>query len=68
MLRFHVSNMTCGGCVKGVTRAIQGVAANAKVETDLSTREVAVSGAEDAAAIVEALRRAGFEAERAAAA
>ena len=63
MLRFHVSNMSCGGCAKGVTRAIQGVATGAKVDVDLSSREVAVSGTNDVAAIVDALKRAGYQAE-----
>ncbi|WP_336509768.1 heavy-metal-associated domain-containing protein, partial [Stutzerimonas kunmingensis] len=25
MQTFHIQNMTCGGCVRGVTRAIQSV-------------------------------------------
>lgn len=63
MLRFHVANMSCGGCAKGVTRAVQGVVANAKVEVDLASREVSVSGTSDSDGVIEALRRAGYQAE-----
>jgi copper chaperone len=62
MLRFHVANMTCGGCVKGVTRAVQKVAADAQVDVDLGKREVTVTGAQDGNAVLEAIRGAGFEA------
>lgn len=63
MLRFHVSNMSCGGCAKSVTRAVQGVAANAKVEVDLATREISVSGTSDRDGVIGALKRAGYQAE-----
>ncbi len=63
MLRFHVSNMSCGGCAKGVTRAIQGAVTGATVDVHLSSREVVVSGTNDEAAIVHALKRAGYQAE-----
>lgn len=63
MLRFHVSNMSCGGCAKGVTRAVQGIAAGAEVKVDLSTREISVSGTNDEAAVLDALERAGYRAE-----
>lgn len=67
MLRLHVSNMSCGGCVKGVTRAVQGIAAGSTVRADLAKREVVVSGAGDDGAVIAALQRAGFAAERIAA-
>lgn len=62
MLRLHISNMTCGGCVKGVTRAVQGVDPTAELDVDLPHRKVVVKGNSDGRSIVEALRRAGFEA------
>jgi copper chaperone CopZ len=30
-MEFHVEGMTCGGCARGVTRAIQAVDAHARV-------------------------------------
>ena len=62
MITLQVSNMTCGGCAKGVTRAVQGVDRHASVEIDLAKRLVAVRSSESASSIVEALTRAGFQA------
>lgn len=62
MIRVHVSNMSCGGCAKGVTRAILGVAPHAKVDVDLSDRVVTVNDASDEAAIVAAVQAAGYQA------
>jgi copper chaperone len=62
MLRFHVADMTCRGCVKGVTRAIQKVAADAQVEVDLGKRQVSVTGAPDRDAVLQAIKGAGFAA------
>ncbi|NTC12573.1 heavy-metal-associated domain-containing protein, partial [Agrobacterium tumefaciens] len=42
MLRFTVPNMTCGGCAKSVTKAIQSLDASAVISTDPSKREVLV--------------------------
>lgn len=39
-MEFHVEDMTCGGCARGVTRAIQAIDANAKVITEPPNRSV----------------------------
>ncbi len=39
-MRFTVSGMTCGGCIKAVTRAIQTADPNAQVKVDLSTQSI----------------------------
>ena len=39
---FNVQGMTCGHCVKAVTRAVQEQDAAAKVEVDLAARQVRV--------------------------
>lgn len=62
-MQFHVENMTCGGCARGVTKAIQSVDPAATVETDPSTRSVVVITASPQAAIQAALAQAGFPAE-----
>jgi copper chaperone len=41
-MQFHIENMTCGGCVRGVTRAIQSVDPTASVHADPATRKVDV--------------------------
>ncbi|MGC1301873.1 MAG: heavy-metal-associated domain-containing protein [Caulobacteraceae bacterium] len=66
MQRFSVPEMNCGGCVRGVTRAITGLDPEAVVEADLEAKTIAVSSRSDGAAIVEALKTAGFEAALAA--
>ncbi|MDP4003295.1 heavy-metal-associated domain-containing protein [Methylobacterium sp. NEAU K] len=66
MYRFTVSKMSCGGCAKSVTRAVQGVEPNARVGVDLETKLVTVSGsAEPADRIAQAIRDAGYPAEQA---
>jgi copper chaperone len=62
MLRFHVSNMNCGGCAKGVTRAVQGLDGDMRVDVDLSSREITVRGGVDPSRVVAALKQAGYEA------
>ena len=41
-MQFHIENMTCGGCVRGVTKAIQSVDPAAQVSADLATHKVDV--------------------------
>ncbi|ENX05734.1 heavy-metal-associated domain-containing protein [Acinetobacter courvalinii] len=59
-MEFHVENMTCGGCARGVTRAIQAVDTNAKVITDPPNRSVKVETTASQQQVVEALSEAGF--------
>ena len=33
-MQFHIENMTCGGCVRSVTKAIQSVDPSAEVTAD----------------------------------
>ena len=37
-MEFHVEDMTCGGCARGVTRAIQAIDANALTEAGFPPR------------------------------
>lgn len=68
MLRFHIPNMTCGGCAKGVTATLREADPAARVEIALETREVSIGNAtRDAANLEAALREAGWQAERLAA-
>ena len=39
-MKFTVSGMTCGGCIKAVTRAIQSADPNAQVKVDLPTQSI----------------------------
>ena len=59
-MQFHIENMTCGGCARGVTKAIQSVDANAQVTADPPTRSVEVESSASRVQIEQALIAAGF--------
>jgi len=57
---YTVIGMTCGGCAKSVTNAIQDAEPGASVEVDLDAKSVTVDGA-DEATVKQAVEDAGFE-------
>ncbi len=57
---YGVSGMTCEGCAKSVTRAIQAAAPQARVQVDLQKNTVTVEECADAALIAQAVADAGF--------
>ena len=59
-MQFHIDNMVCGGCVKGVTRAIQAVDSHAQVLADPETKLVEVTTSAPREQITAALREADF--------
>lgn len=59
-MRFHLEDMTCGGCVRGVTRAIQAVDPYATVEADPPSRTVEVGSTATREQLAAALTEAGF--------
>ena len=60
MIDFKVQGMTCGGCVRGVTDALQRVDADAVVNVDLASKTVSVSSAADVQQLKQAIEKAGF--------
>jgi copper chaperone len=60
-LSFQVEGMSCGHCRSSVTAAIRTIEPTAKVDVDLQSGLVTVAPARDRAAIVEAIRKAGYE-------
>ena len=56
---YTVTGMTCGGCARSVTSAIQAAAPAAKVEIDLAKQAVTVEGASEAE-VKQAVDGAGF--------
>lgn len=60
MMKFYVSDMTCGHCVSVITKAILQLQDDAKVEADLVSHIISVSGELDADEIIEALKEAGY--------
>lgn len=64
MLRFQIPDMTCGSCAKSVTKALQSVDPQARIETDPPAREVRVESTADESAFRAALGEAGYPAEQ----
>jgi len=64
--KYKVTGMTCGGCATSVTRAIQAVKPELKVEVSLEAAQVRVTGEHNPADIKRAVEDAGFDYEGAA--
>lgn len=62
-MQIHIENMTCGGCVRGVTRAIESVDAQAKIRADVATRHVEVNSVAAPEVLLAALQDAGYAAK-----
>lgn len=60
MYELQVEGMTCGGCVRGVTRSVQGVDSAAKVDVDLKNKKVRVETAAPLEVIISAIAEAGY--------
>jgi copper chaperone len=63
MHRFHIPTMTCGGCLNAVTRALQKADPAVRIDGCLETREVTAVSDKSEAALLSALREAGYPAE-----
>ena len=50
-MQFHIENMTCGGCARSVTKAIQSVDPAAEGKADPSTHKVDVKSSAPRAAV-----------------
>jgi len=60
---FNVQGMTCGHCVKAVTRAVQEQDAKAQVEVDLAAKQVRVKSVLMVEQVLAAIREEGYQAE-----
>lgn len=65
-MQFHVENMTCGGCARSVTKAIQSLDPAARVEADPATRKVVVTSQRSQQEIELVLAEVGYPAVQAA--
>ena len=65
-MKFQIDNMTCGGCARSVTKAIQKVDPAAEVEIDLDRRLVEVRSEQPPTAFASALDQVGYPAVAAA--
>ena len=65
VLRFHVANLTCGGCARAVESALRAGGTPSGLQFDLAAREVRIDASErDAAAIAARLMQDGWQAGR----
>jgi copper chaperone len=55
-----VSGMTCGGCTKAITRAVQLQDAEATVQVDLDSQKVEIESRLDRETLVTIIADAGF--------
>jgi copper chaperone len=59
---FHVPGMNCGGCLRAITRAVQALDPQARVEADLEARTIKVVSSESEATLLKALSGGGYPA------
>lgn len=59
-MQFRIEDMTCGGCVRRITKAVQSVDPDAIVDADVAGRQLRVSSAAPEAQIAAALEGAGY--------
>ncbi len=60
MLTLNVTGMTCGHCIKAVTKAVRAVPGAGTVSVDLDHGTVTVQGDPDAAAVRAAIVEEGY--------
>ncbi len=60
MQTLKVSGMTCGGCIKAITRAIQDQDPQARVQADLATQVVQLETSLPSEVIAQLIEDAGF--------
>jgi copper chaperone len=60
MHTLFVTGMTCGGCTKAVTKAIQLQDGQATVQVDLATQKVEIESRLDREALISIITNAGF--------
>lgn len=59
-ITLRVEDMTCGHCVKTITKAVEGAVPGAKVAADPATKLVKVTGAPDGSRVEALVRDAGY--------
>ena len=60
MMEFKVDDMSCGHCAGVITKTVQGLDAQARVEVDLAQKKVAIESNQERAVIAAALEEAGY--------
>jgi copper chaperone len=60
---FHVPDLTCGGCLGFVVRALQDVDLAIRIEANLGARTIRILSSRFESVLLRALREAGYPAE-----
>jgi len=58
---FIVADMTCNHCVQTITQAVQDIAPDATVQTDLAAHRVTIESSADAAVLQAAIAEEGYD-------
>lgn len=61
MKKFNVNGMTCGGCVRAITSAIQRIDPAAEVKVDIALKQVNIDSQLESEILANAIGDAGFE-------
>ena len=59
-LHFTVPDMDCGGCVRSITEAVHKIDPTAKIDANLESKDVSITGTGTAQAYGQAIEDAGF--------
>ncbi|MEN3930323.1 heavy-metal-associated domain-containing protein [Microvirga sp. W0021] len=62
-MQFTVPDMCCNGCVKSITKIVQSLDSDAKVEADLSIKKLSIETQASKDKVVAALEKGGFPPE-----
>lgn len=60
MIAFSVQDMTCGSCIKHITKAVTDIDPKAQVDIDLKARRVSIESAQSAEALRASIAGAGY--------
>jgi copper chaperone len=60
MYELQVEGMTCGGCVRSVTKSVQTVDSDAKVDVDLTSKKVRIDSQASLDSVKSAISNAGY--------
>jgi copper chaperone len=61
MYELQVEGMSCGGCVRSVTKSVQAIDGNAKIDVDLASKKVRVETEASLDAVKSAISDAGYD-------
>lgn len=61
-MKIHVPEMSCGHCTAAITKEIASLDPGAEVTTDLSSQMIELTTSQSEAAVINAIKLAGYDA------